>query len=810
MSHRSFIASDLPDDEPTAEDPRVLAALQEYVAAVEAGQRPNRQEFLARHAEIAGDLSVCLGGLAFVQSAAAHIDPSATSAAAAKQMDVDLETHRPLGDFRLVREIGRGGMGIVYEAVQLSLGRRVAVKVLPLASALDPRHLQRFRNEAQAAAQLHHTNIVPVYAVGFERSVHFYAMQLIEGQSLAHVIEELRRAAERSAPSAAASADPLDPTTHWSPSSAAPAVASPANRFTSGVLSEAKENLSTLRSSKRSAYYRAVARLGLQAAEALEYAHQQGVVHRDIKPANLLLDARGTLWITDFGLAQMYADTNVTQTGDVIGTLRYMSPEQASGKAVVLDQRTDVYSLGITLYELLTLKKALPGRNREELLHQIESVDPPSPRTFDKNVPPELEIILAKATAKDPTDRYPTARALADDLERFLRDEPILARPPSMWDKAVKWTRRHKAIAGSAVVSLLVLTIGSLVSTGLIARAQGKTKIAYELESQRATEADQQRARAEKSFQQARQVVDFFTRIAANDMSNNPQFSDVRREMLEAALLYYQNFLDQRKDDASLGTELAAASSKVRSLLAELSASDEFFRANFRGFMLSQPAVRHDVQLTDEQAAKIERVNSEFPRRMAAFYELRQLDSEQKQQRLNEMVAGIEKSFDSILTPAQSQRVRQIALQAGGLSSLIDSAVSQTLGLTTGQKDKIRALNAEWDTKRHRPGPPDKPREPPEKMKEAFESQQKEVMAKALALLTPAQVQTWNALIGEPFHGPLFPDHGGGPFIGFRAVPREGGPPPMHKPHHDGPDGEHPPDDDPHHGDPGPHDEPHD
>src|SRR4051812_6003027 len=184
------------DEAREGEDPRLISAVREYMALLEAGVHPHRQEFLARYPEIATELAACLDGLAFVHSAAAQMQTPGTNA----NVDEESATARPLGDFKLIREIGRGGMGVVYEAVQLSLGRRVAVKVLPFAATLDARHLQRFRNEAQAAAQLHHTNIVPVYAVGCERSVHFYAMQMIEGQSLADVIKDLRAAAENGAP----------------------------------------------------------------------------------------------------------------------------------------------------------------------------------------------------------------------------------------------------------------------------------------------------------------------------------------------------------------------------------------------------------------------------------------------------------------------------------------------------------------------------------------------------------------------------------------------------------------------------------
>ena len=798
-----------------SEDPRLVAAVQEYVAALEAGLRPNRQELLSRHPEIAAELSACLDGLAFVRSAAAQIHGTAAPAVATESAgpDADPATARPLGDFRLVREIGRGGMGVVYEAVQLSLGRRVAVKVLSFASALDPRQLQRFRNEAQAAAQLHHTNIVPVYAVGCERGVHFYAMQLIEGQSLAEVVSELRGVAEYRAAFAAGS----DATVSLAAARARTALsgAPPSTNLVAATArarldhtTPAGQNLSALRSSRRSMYFRAIARLSLQAAEALDYAHQMGVVHRDIKPANLLLDVRGNLWITDFGLAQFYADNGLTQTGDLLGTLRYMSPEQASGRAVVLDQRTDIYSLGMTLYELLTLERALPGQTREQLLREIGSVDPRPARSIDKAIPPELETILSKAVAKDPTDRYPTARALADDLQRFLRDEPILARPPSLWDKAIKWTRRHRSVAVSGVLVLVLATVGLATSTLLIARARTKTKEAYVAEHDRAIEAGEQRARAEKSFRQAREAVDFFTRIAAEGMSNNPQFTDLRREMLEEALVYYQSFLDERKNDPSIGGELAAARSKVATILTELSAFHEYVRANFRVMLLSLPPVAEDLQLSPQQSDKIEQLNAGFPIRMMALGELRRLSSEQKQQKVSALTHEVEAKLAEILTADQSNRLRQIALQVGGPSSFSDPEVADALSLTREQKDKIRAIQSEFDDKRHRPGwpggphgPPGGPHGPPEDLHVTPDEQhhgppldrpyvlsgephhspgeapkpsgqlQKEAVRKILGQLTPSQIQIWNGMIGKPFNCPGFEfELGFGPKLHLHSV----------------------------------------
>jgi tetratricopeptide (TPR) repeat protein len=352
-----------------------------------------------------------------------------------------------LGDFRIVREVGRGGMGVVYEAVQVSLGRRVALKVLPFAATMDARHLQRFKNEAQAAAGLHHTNIVPVYAVGCERGVHYYAMQYIEGRTLAHLIADLRGAdADR----------PTTPQAEAGPACGGVANASEGREAAPGAATPPVARLSTVSSVRDAGYYRGVARHGIQAAEALDCAHRQGVVHRDVKPANLMVDGQERVWVMDFGLAQVQSDTRLTLTGDLVGTLRYMSPEQTLAKRVVVDHRTDVYSLGATLYELLTLRPALDGRDREELLRQITFAEPKAPRRLDKAIPAELETIVLKAMAKNPDERYQTAEELADDLRHYLEDRPIQARRPGLVKRVWKWCRRHKALVGAAAAVLLV------------------------------------------------------------------------------------------------------------------------------------------------------------------------------------------------------------------------------------------------------------------------------------------------------------------------------------------------------------------
>ena len=338
-------------------------------------------------------------------------------------------TVQRLGDYELLREIGRGGMGVVYEAHQVSLDKRVALKILPFAGVLDRKRLQRFHNEAKAAAQLQHPNIVPVHAVGSERGTHFYAMQYIEGNNLSQVIRDLRQANANQAVN-----DPRDlmPTAEYLPDGD-PSVTEHGDGVPgSGRSDTAKSSgllpfKTTQASGSGVEYFRSLVRLGIQVADAIQHAHDNGVIHRDIKPSNLILDVQGNVWITDFGLAQMQGDASLTATGDVIGTLRYMSPEQVLSKRVIVDYRTDIYSLGATLYELLTLRPVCDGSLREEILRQIAFEEPVVPRKLDRRIPADLETIVLKSLAKNPAERYPSAQELADDLRRHQADEPIRA-----------------------------------------------------------------------------------------------------------------------------------------------------------------------------------------------------------------------------------------------------------------------------------------------------------------------------------------------------------------------------------------------
>jgi WD40 repeat protein/serine/threonine protein kinase len=458
----------------------------EFMERLERGERPEVEAYAGRYPQIAGVLRHVLPALQVLQAPTRDaVSPAAGAAAAAQTLGC-------LGDYHIVGELGRGGMGVVYEAVQISLARRVALKVLPFAAALDAKQLQRFKNEAQAAAHLHHTNIVPVYGVGCERGVHYYAMQLIEGQTLANIIRGLRQLA------GAEPEAPADAAARLLASDLASGLLAPPRRDTSDEqptgsyvppvpdgVAPASETartaaLSAETSVRNREFFRGVVTLGVQAAGALEYAHQMGVVHRDIKPANLLVDARGNVWVTDFGLAHCQSQAGLTMTGDLVGTLRYMSPEQALAQRVVVDQRTDVYSLGATLYELLTLEPAFTGRDRQELLRQIAFEEPRPPRRLNPAIPTELETIVLKALAKNPDDRYGTAQELADDLNRFAEDKPIRARRVSLGKRVLLWIRRRPADAALVAVSALaaltaVCLIVFLVLNGRLQAALGQT-----------------------------------------------------------------------------------------------------------------------------------------------------------------------------------------------------------------------------------------------------------------------------------------------------------------------------------------------
>jgi serine/threonine protein kinase/Flp pilus assembly protein TadD len=356
------------------------------------------------------------------------------------------DPHRTLGDFEIIRELGRGGMGVVYEARQISLDRRVALKVLPPALGLSSRAARRFEREARAAAKLHHTNIVPVHAIGEQDGFHFYAMELIEGESLDHVLGAMSGAQAKTI-------TPTDVTrTSDSVSSLPPPASSAADASTSVSDSSATGR----------PWFRTVARRLAEVADALHYAHDRGIVHRDIKPGNLMLSSDGRLCVTDFGLARMLEEPGMTVSGSLLGTPAYMAPEQVAAGRVEVDHRADIYSLGAVLYESLTLHRPFPAATREQVLSDVLAGDPRRPRRFNPKIPLDLETICLKAMEKNPERRYRTAGEMAEDLRRYLQGGLISARRASLATRAWKTVKRHPTVSVALLAVVILAAAGGL------------------------------------------------------------------------------------------------------------------------------------------------------------------------------------------------------------------------------------------------------------------------------------------------------------------------------------------------------------
>jgi serine/threonine protein kinase/WD40 repeat protein len=483
---------------------------EEFLERYRRGERPALTEYVRRHPEVAGEIRDLFPALVMMEEAG----PKSSAPAVSCSMPSAGANCERLGDYRILREVGRGGMGIVYEAEQEALCRHVALKVLPAQFPTNPTCLQRFRREARSAARLHHTNIVPVFDVGEFQGTHYYAMQFIQGQGLDEVLDELRRlhgvalpphagalgngpgAADpnltaglahglltdqfaRSQSEGGAAALTAGPPLKDSAPTLAPPASVPGTPSTGNVRGPRSE----LSSQSDYHFYRSTARVGLQVAEALTYAHAQKVLHRDIKPSNLLLDLQGMTWVTDFGLAKEEGD-DLTQTGDLVGTLRYMAPERLSG---VSDGRSDVYSLGLTLYELLTLRPAFDETDRGRLIKRITHDEPRRPRKLDPRLPRDLETIVLKATAKEPRLRYQSADEMSEDLRRFLADRPIRARRSAVWEHAWRWCRRNPVVAGlSALAGVLLLIVAIGVPVAALLRNERDRALNAEAEARSA------------------------------------------------------------------------------------------------------------------------------------------------------------------------------------------------------------------------------------------------------------------------------------------------------------------------------------
>jgi WD40 repeat protein len=440
------------------EDLSLLGALAErFSEQVRLGQAPSVEQYAIDYPELAGLIRVLFPTLLLLEGVGGTVGG-------------DLAPGRLFGCYRIEREIGRGGMGVVYLAVHQALQKPVALKVLARGGPADPRSLERFLREAQTAAGLHHTHIVPVFDVGQVDGTVYYAMQFIDGVGLDEIL-------------------------HCAAPCAIPPLGS-------------------------AAHCRWAARLGQQAAEGLACAHERGVVHRDVKPSNLLLEASPGrpsgeyhLWITDFGLAQRKEDPRLSHPGLPVGTPRYMSPEQAAGQGPSVDHRTDVYSLGVTLYEVLAGRPAFTGETAAEVLHQVMYGDPPPLRRLNASVPRDLETVVHRAMAQRPDDRYQSARELGDDLGRWLALLPVQARRISPAGRFVRWCRRSPVVAGLTVAVAALLVTVAVGATALAVderdgaererKARQEAQEAQQREAKARAEAEKQRDAAAKALRRA-------------------------------------------------------------------------------------------------------------------------------------------------------------------------------------------------------------------------------------------------------------------------------------------------------------------
>jgi len=398
---------------------------------------------------------------------------------------------RRLGDFKVIREIGRGGMGVVFEAEQVSLNRSVALKVLPAHLTLRAESVERFKREASTASRLRHPGIVEIYSVGEEAENHFFAMELVDGTPLDRVINDLQKEDDFPVSGSRLIASIS--------SGGRPRSASAARRT-----AEEDPDLSDKLAGvfKKRTYVETVCRLVLQVSDALDYAHEARVIHRDVKPSNILIRVDGTAVLTDFGLAREEGLPSLTVTGEFAGTPHYVSPEQAIPKGKKSDHRSDIYSLGVTLYELLTLRRPFEGKTSQEIFGKIVSREPQAPRFLNSLIPRDLETVCLAAMEKNPERRYQTAREFADDIERFLNFEPVQARPIGMLTRSFRLVRRNPAYSTLVALFLLVVVGGPLLFG--IQQQKARLEIADALkESQRSEE----KARREEAT--SRRVCDY-------------------------------------------------------------------------------------------------------------------------------------------------------------------------------------------------------------------------------------------------------------------------------------------------------------
>lgn len=586
----------------------------EFARSIRRGETPSIEEYVSAHPKLESEIRAVLPTIARMEKVSRQQLSNSGTNSFPQHADLNL---KKIGDFEILGQLGQGGMGIVYEALQVSLHRHVALKIISPSISSSPKQLERFKREAATAARLHHTNIVPVFGSGDENGIHYYAMQLINGTPLHQAVRSIRESKTFSFESTGSTfANPNGPKTKPSPTRNYSLTVNQTSHSADSDNDDAGDDVSLVSSSEdllesnspkrpanridgsekqKSDYWLRVCHCIADIADALDYAHEQGVLHRDVKPSNLIMDQDGTVWITDFGLAKFDDSDGLTKTGDMVGTLRYMSPEQFNGDG---DSRSDVCSLGLTLFELLVLNPAYSETRSAPLMKLKTEQPPPSPRTFEPTIPKDLETIVLKSCATLPNDRYQTAGEMRDDLVRFIEGRPISARRVTIAEQAWRWSKRNPLVASLSMLTLALIIAVAVVATIGNQQTQAALK-EKEIEFERAeasktsaeralTEAKKQKTRAEDNFSIAIEACEDIMQNIANrgvpfGIAVEVQDEEVRSfettltgsdvEILETLLRFFEDFA--QKNEADLSFQSAQALRRVGDILQRLGRLDE-------------------------------------------------------------------------------------------------------------------------------------------------------------------------------------------------------------------------------------------
>ncbi|MEM7782175.1 MAG: serine/threonine-protein kinase [Planctomycetota bacterium] len=536
--------------------------VEDFTQKLREGKHPPIDEYQKKHPELSGSIAEVLASVAMIEKlkTAANATPSPNQ----KTLN-EVSKLAAVANYTIIREVGRGGMGVVFEAVHQSLGRRVAIKVMPTPIVDSEKYIQRFKREAKAAAKLHHTNIVGVFEVGEGDRYHYYVMDFVDGNGLNEIIRTFKKQQEISQGTvsfAAVDHEDLEPDGE-----------DLAREFEcQDPMSDAMD----LESPESPSFYRWAARVGANLADALAYAHNSKILHRDIKPSNMILDQNGTVWITDFGLAkEISEEINLTKTGDVIGTPQYLAPESLEG---VYDQRSEVYCLGLTLYELVTLAPAYKPGSTAEVLRSIHWDRPSSPRKLNRKVPLDLSEIIDKAIERSPDKRYQSADEMKNDLIAFMEDRPVAARPPSATGMILRWWRRRPLESSLSFAAVVVATIIPIFA--MVAQWEASRKLNEENDKRmrlevRTKEVERNRSIAEVEQQnaaRAKQLADIYLnkmqaqneRADTNVSLTLQAFDDVYMQVLtKGAPVENQQELDTFQQILGLETAITAADTKI-------------------------------------------------------------------------------------------------------------------------------------------------------------------------------------------------------------------------------------------------------